>query len=657
MSEKVKILFLSANPLDTSRLRVDKEQREIDHELKMSRSRERFELIDAEALRPNDLQQVLLDNEPQIVHFSGHGSDEGVVLEDEDGNAKPISTAALASLFRLFKDKVECVVLNACYSETQAKAIGEYVPYVIGMSNAIPDEAALQFSTGFYKAIGAGKSIEFAFDLGINALQLEGLDAAIIPHLIKNKTEKQSSLGVNTSDAKTQNPKPEQDKKSETTAKPAIVPPANTSTEAASPNFKLMGGIGLGLVILAGILFKMCSKPVVAPPNDPQTTATTTVVTPPIPAEKGNAIRTEIKEPLILEKGVYSLTGPTTVTYGGKLILKPGAIVKCTQDSYIMVERGGMIEAIGTKAAPIIFCGESDTDGFWTGIYIRSNTKENRMDFVQIKNAGNNTTATLQVGSYDGSVGRLSFSNSIISHAVSSGIMVNEYSTVDNFENNTITACKKFPVILFEGNMDMVKAAANNKLTGNTQDMIAIQGLYDAYTKEPKTLEKLPVPYCINSTERSKAIYIGSNLTIKPGVRIIMTSEAAIRIEGEKGSITANGTAAEPIVFEGEEHAKGFWDAIYILSVSDKNNLQFCNFSDGGRTQHCCGGGNDKLSGMITISDYYMNARASATIQNCAFANSSEAGIYYKKATCAVNADIVTGNTFKDNSGGNVLVK
>lgn len=66
----------------------------------------------------------MLDFKPQIVHFCGHGAgDKGLILEDESGKIKPVSTPALAALFEMFSPHVECVLLNACYSEKQAAAI------------------------------------------------------------------------------------------------------------------------------------------------------------------------------------------------------------------------------------------------------------------------------------------------------------------------------------------------------------------------------------------------------------------------------------------------------------------------------------------------------------------------------------------------------
>lgn len=80
---------------------------------------------------------------------------------------------------------IECVVLNACYSETQAEAIRQKIQYVIGMNQAIGDRAAIEFAVGFYAAIGAGESYEFAFKLGCNAIRLAGIKEYTTPQLLK----------------------------------------------------------------------------------------------------------------------------------------------------------------------------------------------------------------------------------------------------------------------------------------------------------------------------------------------------------------------------------------------------------------------------------------------------------------------------------------
>ena len=180
-----KILLLSANPINTSHLRLDEEVREIKNTLQLSPNREEFQIITESAVRVDDLTRFLSHHQPTIVHFSGHGSSEdGLVFEDEAGQIKLVDAQALAGLFQLFADQVECVVLNACYSEYQARAIAQHIHYVVGMSQAIQDRAAIEFAVGFYDALGADKSYEFAYKLGCSVIRMAGIAQELIPQLI-----------------------------------------------------------------------------------------------------------------------------------------------------------------------------------------------------------------------------------------------------------------------------------------------------------------------------------------------------------------------------------------------------------------------------------------------------------------------------------------
>jgi hypothetical protein len=182
------ILFLSADPRDTVRLRLGEEQREIGEKLRLAQMREDFLLEVRSAVRPADLSQALLDTNPTIVHFSGHGSELGAIcLEDAGGYAQEVTADALGQLFQSFGTQTRCVVLNACFSEVQAEAIARHVAYVVGMSHEIGDDGAIAFSVGFYQAIGAGRSIDDAFALGVAQLQLRGIDEGHVPRLLRRR--------------------------------------------------------------------------------------------------------------------------------------------------------------------------------------------------------------------------------------------------------------------------------------------------------------------------------------------------------------------------------------------------------------------------------------------------------------------------------------
>ena len=188
----MKILILASNPRKD--LNLDREIRDLKRAIENSRNREEFEVVDELAVRVGDLQELLHKHRPQIVHFCGHGGGEqGLVFESDVGREHLVSTDALSNLFRLFSSSIECVLLNACYSEEQAGAIVDHINYVIGMNQEIRDDAAIAFSKGFYRALGYACSIEQSYEFGCNAIQLEISGSSVVRSTV---SETERKLGV-----------------------------------------------------------------------------------------------------------------------------------------------------------------------------------------------------------------------------------------------------------------------------------------------------------------------------------------------------------------------------------------------------------------------------------------------------------------------------
>jgi Tfp pilus assembly protein PilF len=184
MTNKVKILFLAANPVNQlTSLRIDEELREIKQ--KIHQSTNRLELVSEWAVRASDLQQALLQHQPDIVHFSGHGSQSSeIILEDESGNSKTVGRKALSELFRILKDNIRVVVLNACYAKAQAQDLTRTIDFTVGINTAIEDKAAIVFSAYFYQSLSFGRSVKEAFELAINELALEDIKVGQVPELL-----------------------------------------------------------------------------------------------------------------------------------------------------------------------------------------------------------------------------------------------------------------------------------------------------------------------------------------------------------------------------------------------------------------------------------------------------------------------------------------
>lgn len=181
---EIKALFLASNPKNTPQLAIDEEIRTIEQKLRASEHRDALVFLSAWATRPDDLLQLLNQHKPHVVHFSGHGSHEGLSLVSNDDQEWLVTTRALRYLFTALKDNIRLVFLNACYSREQAQALVQIIDCVIGMKDSISDDAAIAFASSFYRAIGFGRSVQEAFDQGITSLLLEGIPQEDIPELL-----------------------------------------------------------------------------------------------------------------------------------------------------------------------------------------------------------------------------------------------------------------------------------------------------------------------------------------------------------------------------------------------------------------------------------------------------------------------------------------
>ena len=75
--------------------------------------------------------------------------------------------------------------------------IGEIIDCVVGMNKPIGDAAAIVFAASFYWAIGFGRSVQEAFDLGTVALLLEGIPEDQTPELFVRKGVDPATLTLN----------------------------------------------------------------------------------------------------------------------------------------------------------------------------------------------------------------------------------------------------------------------------------------------------------------------------------------------------------------------------------------------------------------------------------------------------------------------------
>jgi hypothetical protein len=160
----ITVLFVAASPEDQTPLRLDQEVREIQQRVRASDYRDAVRFEYRLATRTTDLLQALNEVKPEVVHFSGHGTQAALVFEDDDAYTKPLTNADLAQLLRISSERIRLAIFNSCDSASHAAIACEHIEAAIGMNEPVDDTAAKTFAGQFYNSIGFGKSLADAFD-------------------------------------------------------------------------------------------------------------------------------------------------------------------------------------------------------------------------------------------------------------------------------------------------------------------------------------------------------------------------------------------------------------------------------------------------------------------------------------------------------------
>jgi CHAT domain-containing protein/TIR domain-containing protein len=204
---RIRVLFVAANPglqpegrdlgsAGAGRgrytvLDLEREASRLERSLRESGRGSSFDLKTAWAVRATELASKLREFQPHIVHFSGHGEPEGIVLLDDDDRPLAVPIKALSRHFALLRDTenerlrvdVRLALLNACWTAEQARDLAASVSATIGMRQPIEDETAISFAAAFYRHLAEGETIRRAFEFAKNSLDLVRLPGSELPQL------------------------------------------------------------------------------------------------------------------------------------------------------------------------------------------------------------------------------------------------------------------------------------------------------------------------------------------------------------------------------------------------------------------------------------------------------------------------------------------
>lgn len=291
-----------------------------------------------------------------------------------------------------------------------------------------------------------------------------------------------------------------------------------------------------------------------------------------------------------------------SVAASDTLEIEPGVIIKGTSGIAV----NGTLVANGSPALPIVFTAISDdtyggdtwhdgsttqpAPGGWTGIVFGDTAQNAALDHCIVRYAGaylysavsfngvpaNVTNSTIEhcvnTGINAGGTTASTIENVIINNAGQSGIQLGSFFPDTLIRNNQISNCGSYPIRGFG-------IIQSNTGSGNARDAILlptafIHGTIDTSNSFVFAAQGISVNY-------------SEELVIEPG-SIIKMESAGIAVSG---TLTANGTATDPIVFtswKDDEHggdtyhdgattepAAGDWSYI-SLGGDQTNSLSYC---------------------------------------------------------------------------------
>jgi hypothetical protein len=390
--------------------------------------------------------------------------------------------------------------------------------------------------------------------------------------------------------------------------------------------------LALAITLISFSLIQSCKKEDITPIITPATTVT---------LKSNITVAQTLKD---LGSGVdYIIDGNLDVK-GVTLTVDPDVVIQFTQNSSLRMLDFGALKANGTAAKPILFTGTQKSKGFWKGLIFEStNNTDNQLEFCTVEYAGEASAYSTTIkgavlaGSFFSKPVLLSMKNVTLQNNSNNALYIDDQATLSALDN-----------CVFKGNDTPIKAMEegvnsidnDNTFTGNSNDFIEWAVYGGGNIALSTTVRNLAIPYRFTSDELN--IAKGATLTVAAGTKFKMGQNSKF-IAYLGGVILMEGTATQPITFDGVQKTRGFWKGIISDGAGSSVTMKYVNVNDGG----------DLLSGTNAMVSQYATGSA-LYVSNCKMGNFTKYGLSYIDKTLH-NTDIETTNTCDGGGQGCIL--
>jgi hypothetical protein len=394
----------------------------------------------------------------------------------------------------------------------------------------------------------------------------------------------------------------------------------------------------LGASLALSLLMSSCKENGVDP----------VVVDPPLPPAavvlQGRINADLVLEDLIADPNLPDYIANSDVELNARLTIRPGVVIAMAQDAqFTIYEDKGVILAQGTADKVIRFIGQQPRQGFWVGMSNFSESSANVLDYVYFQHTGskpmlNNKKMALALTRET----QMSVKHCVFADNAGYGMYVQGGAVLKDFSENTFKGNAEAGIIV---PTELVsKLDEKSTFTGsNGRNVVEITGSYIGQTGEKNEIAWAgfadKTPYRILET-----VAVRTGWKLAPGATLEIARDEMLIID-EDAYLIAAGTEAKKVTFKGVEDGPAQWKGMLIHSTSNRNVLEYADFTGGGSITIIDG---EKAN----IALYGDGARIN--IRNSKISGSGGYGIYVGSGS-SVNTDYEKTTTFADNAQGNVI--
>lgn len=182
----IKILAIFSAPRGAERLNIRKEKDTLIVALKNSEYGHLFEITSELHITLPKFKE-LLENDFQLIHFSGHSYTNYIIFEEIDGTSKKVPIDAFTKLIEKKiqspDNQLKCMIFNSCSSFKLGEELSKLGICTISMKDEIKERAARLFTKGFYSKFSNESTILDMFENAKNNIHLHNLNDWKIPEL------------------------------------------------------------------------------------------------------------------------------------------------------------------------------------------------------------------------------------------------------------------------------------------------------------------------------------------------------------------------------------------------------------------------------------------------------------------------------------------